>query len=106
VVRADDGSIEHAQLVHGSGMVMIGSHRQDAYGSQIGSTAEADRPTGGIYVIVDDVYGHAETARRAGATITMEPETQDYGGSGYTCTDPEGHVWSFGDYDPWDADPA
>jgi len=26
---------------------------------------------------------------------------QDYGGRGYTCRDLEGHVWSFGTYDPW-----
>jgi len=26
---------------------------------------------------------------------------EDDGASGYTCRDPEGHVWSFGDHDPW-----
>jgi uncharacterized glyoxalase superfamily protein PhnB len=29
--------------------------------------------------------------------------TQDYGGRDYTCKDPEGHVWTFGTYDPWAA---
>ena len=58
--------------------------------------------------VMVDVGDKSETHRIAiaSARITMEPETQDYGGSGYTCTDPEGHVWSFGDYDPWDADSA
>jgi uncharacterized glyoxalase superfamily protein PhnB len=28
---------------------------------------------------------------------------QDYGGRGYTCRDPEGYVWSFGTYDPWNS---
>ena len=101
VVFADEGVVEHAQLVHGTGMVMIGSDRDDAFGSQITTAAESDRPTGAIYVIVDDVAAHAERARAAGATITMEPESQDYGGSNYSCTDLEGNVWSFGDYDPW-----
>jgi uncharacterized glyoxalase superfamily protein PhnB len=25
---------------------------------------------------------------------------QDYGGRGYSCRDPERHLWSFGSYDP------
>jgi uncharacterized glyoxalase superfamily protein PhnB len=37
----------------------------------------------------------------AGAEITREPQTQDYGGRDYTCKDPEGNVWTFGTYDPW-----
>ena len=36
----------------------------------------------------------------AGAQIVREPVTQDYGGRDYTCKDPEGHVWTFGTYDP------
>jgi uncharacterized glyoxalase superfamily protein PhnB len=31
----------------------------------------------------------------------MEVEDQDYGGRLYSCLDPEGHLWSFGTYDPW-----
>ena len=31
----------------------------------------------------------------------MEPEDQPYGGRLYSCRDPEGHVWHFGTYDPW-----
>jgi uncharacterized glyoxalase superfamily protein PhnB len=38
---------------------------------------------------------------RAGAEIVMEVEDQDYGGRLYSCLDPEGHLWSFGTYDPW-----
>jgi len=40
-------------------------------------------------------------ARAAGAEILLALEDQDYGGRGYTCRDPQGHVWSFGTYDPW-----
>ena len=42
-------------------------------------------------------------AKAAGAEITSEPVTQSYGGRDYTCKDPEGHVWTFGTYDPWAA---
>ena len=35
------------------------------------------------------------------ADIVLPPSEKDYGGRGYTARDPEGNVWSFGDYDPW-----
>jgi uncharacterized glyoxalase superfamily protein PhnB len=31
----------------------------------------------------------------------IEPRDRDYGGRDYTCRDREGHVWTFGSYDPW-----
>ena len=34
-------------------------------------------------------------------TVTFETTLKDYGGRGYSCFDLEGHVWSFGSYDPW-----
>ncbi|MEP7097563.1 MAG: glyoxalase, partial [Dokdonella sp.] len=33
-----------------------------------------------------------------------ELETKEYGGTGYSCRDPEGHLWWFGSYDPWKAE--
>ena len=98
VVERDDGFIEHAQLVLGTGMIMLGSSRDDEYGRLVGG---ADPPVSSIYVIVDDVAAHAESARAAGAEILMEPRNQDYGGSDYTARDPEGNIWSFGSYNPW-----
>jgi uncharacterized glyoxalase superfamily protein PhnB len=98
VVEGETGSIEHAQLVHGSGMIMLGSDRDDEFGRLIGSDGGTSIS---IYVIVDDVSAHAEVARSAGAEIVSEPVAQDYGGSNYTVRDPEGHIWSFGDYSPW-----
>ncbi len=98
VVEGDGGAIEHAQLVHGSGMVMLGSDNDGEFSKHVRSGGV---PSMSIYVIVDDVAGHAAKARAAGAEILMEPEEQDYGGSNYTARDPEGHVWSFGDYSPW-----
>jgi uncharacterized glyoxalase superfamily protein PhnB len=40
------------------------------------------------------------------STLTLEDDVasiadQDYGGRLYSCRDPEGHLWSFGSYDPW-----
>jgi uncharacterized glyoxalase superfamily protein PhnB len=54
-----------------------------------------------VYCIVTDADAHFARAKAAGAEITSEPVTQSYGGRDYTCKDPEGHVWTFGTYDPW-----
>jgi uncharacterized glyoxalase superfamily protein PhnB len=39
--------------------------------------------------------------KTAGAEILIDIKTEDYGGRGFTCRDLEGHIWSFGTYDPW-----
>jgi len=52
-------------------------------------------------VIVDDADKHCARAVAAGAEILLPLEDADYGGRGYSCRDPEGHVWNFGTYDPW-----
>lgn len=78
---------------------MLGSDRNEhAYGELV---AASGIKSSGLYVIVADVGAHAQQARAAGAEIVREPEEQDYGGSSYTARDPEGNVWSFGDYNPW-----
>jgi uncharacterized glyoxalase superfamily protein PhnB len=101
VVPDDAGGIAHAQLVFGQSMLMLGGHRDDEFGRLMRVPREAGVSTQSLYVIVSDVDGHCARARAAGAEIVMEPVDQDYGGRGYTCRDLEGHVWSFGSYDPW-----
>jgi uncharacterized glyoxalase superfamily protein PhnB len=51
--------------------------------------------TSSVYVLVDDVDAHHERARAAGATITEELNDLPFGHRRYTCTDPQGHEWSF-----------
>ncbi|MCY3704472.1 MAG: VOC family protein [Gammaproteobacteria bacterium] len=56
--------------------------------------------TQALCVFVDDVDAHCEHAREAGAAITTEPATQDYGEGywterTYAARDPEGHHWWF-----------
>ena len=103
LVVAEGEVVYHAQLRHGSGMVMLGSGSEEdgGFGDHVSSQTAGVKPVGSVYVVVDDVDGHAEAARAAGAKIVMEPEEQEYGGSVYTCLDPQGGVWSFGSYDPW-----
>lgn len=98
----DAGGVAHAQLVHGHGMLMLGSVRDDAFGRHIAQPDEVGgRETQCTYVIVADCRAHYEHAKAAGAVIVDDCEEKDYGGTGYSCRDPEGHLWSFGSYDPW-----
>jgi uncharacterized glyoxalase superfamily protein PhnB len=95
------GTIEHAELVFGNGMIMLGTARETGTGQYLKHPDEAGAPTNGLYVVVSDADAHYARAKAAGAKILREPVTQDYGGRDYTCQDPEGYVWSFGTYDPW-----
>ncbi|WBU64326.1 VOC family protein [Paracoccus aerodenitrificans] len=103
VVEDGAGGIAHAQLTRGNSMIMLGSARDDEFGAHQ-STARA---LGGIsqspYIVVDDVDAVCEQARNAGAEITTEPKDEDYGGRLFSCRDPEGQLWTFGSYDPWNA---
>lgn len=103
-LSASDASVvQHAQLAWKDRMVMV-STAQDTEFSRLApmrTTREAGGSTIGLYLVVDDVDAHAARARAAGADIFIGPDKKDYGGSGYSARDPEGNVWSFGDYDPW-----
>ena len=107
VYENDQGGVEHAQLTYGNGMVMLGEVRDNAFGRHI---AQPDgiggRETQGACVIVTDCKAHYLQARAAGAVIVDDYAEMDYGGAGYSCHDPEGHLWYFGSYDPWQPAPG
>ncbi|MEP7042129.1 MAG: VOC family protein [Dokdonella sp.] len=103
-VYADEkGIVQHAQLVFGNGMIMLGSvANTSAWGERIVQPDEiGGRETQCPCVIVSDCEAHYQRAKAAGAVIVDEYEVKDYGGAGYSCRDPEGHLWWFGSYDPW-----
>jgi len=105
VVAGEDGSIAHAQLVFGNGMIMLGTARDDEFGAFVKTPAEAGgKTTQSVYVIVADADAHHACAVAAGAEILIDLIDEDYGGRAYTCRDPEGHIWTFGTYDPWSSD--
>jgi uncharacterized glyoxalase superfamily protein PhnB len=89
----EDGTIGHAELTSGRGMVMIGS---TGAGDKQFDTGRAS-----IYVIVEDPDAAHERAKAAGAEITREPQDMEYGSREFSASDPEGNVWSFGTYDPF-----
>ncbi len=100
VYEGEDGSVGHAELAQGNGVVMLGS-------KGTGSTFDKvmkDAGTTGVYVVVEDVDAHHRRAVERGAEILMPPTDQDYGSRDYMARDREGNVWSFGTYTP-DLDP-
>ena len=101
VVPGDGGTIAHAQLTYGNGMIMLGSARDDDWGTLVKPVADVGACTGAAYVVVSDVDAHCARARAAGAEIVRELENTPYGSREYAARDPEGQVWSFGTYDPW-----
>ena len=105
VVPGENNTIQHAQLSFGNGMIMLGSVSVDNdYGRLIKQPDEiGGAQTQTINLVVADadvVYGRV---KEAGVPIVIDIYNADYGGRGFTCRDPEGHVWSIGTYDPWQA---
>ena len=90
---ADDGSVQHAELVHGNGVILMG-------------TADLPKGSPGIYLVVEDVDTHHATAVAAGAEVVYGPEDTEWGTRRWRARDPEGHEWSFGTYAPSTAPPA
>jgi uncharacterized glyoxalase superfamily protein PhnB len=85
VHRDERGTIHHAEMSLGNGMIMFG---------------QGDPATRGIYVAVNDADAHYQQAKAAGAEITREIQDTPYGSREYSARDLDGHVWSFGTYHP------
>jgi uncharacterized glyoxalase superfamily protein PhnB len=56
----------------------------------------------------DNTIAHAQLKLGGGLLLVgsagVAPRAQhdeDYGGRGFSCTDPEGRLWYVGTYDPW-----
>jgi uncharacterized glyoxalase superfamily protein PhnB len=105
VYENERGGVDHAQLTYGSGMIMLGDVRDDEPGQRIAQPDDiGGRETQCAYVAVADCRAHYQQSVAAGAEIVDDYAEKDYGGAGYSCRDPEGHLWYFGSYDPWEHD--
>jgi uncharacterized glyoxalase superfamily protein PhnB len=86
--------VAHAELrwPEGGG-VMLGSATDDG-------TPFSRLPTGAgsIYVVTDDPDGLFERAKQRGAEVVQGLKDEEYGSRGFTVSDPEGNLWSFGTY--------
>jgi uncharacterized glyoxalase superfamily protein PhnB len=87
-----DGTIVHAELRRGAGVVGISSAAPAKESNPWTSVRQ------GVYVTVDDVNAHHERARSAGARIAIQPYDTHYGSREYSAWDLEGHLWGFGTY--------
>ena len=104
VYANDDGTIAHAELTLGNGMVMLGSvlETETEWGNLIKQPDEiGGAETQSPYLIVADADAVYAKAKAAGAKIVLDIEDKDYGGRGFSCYDLEGHLWAVGTYNPW-----
>ncbi len=91
-----DGNLGHSEMIYGESVVMVGSewsadHKSPkSLGGKNTQTVHVQLAEG------DDIDAHCAHARKAGAEILGEPETQFYGDRTYRARDPEGHIWTFG----------
>jgi uncharacterized glyoxalase superfamily protein PhnB len=105
-VEGEGGRVEHAELVYGDGLILIGTAGEGDAGKEqlrqrYASPRQLDgKHTQGLAVFVDDVDAHHARARAAGAQIFRQPDTTDYGAEywadrTYGALDLEGHAWWF-----------
>ena len=87
----DPTIVQHSELnwPEGGG-VMCGSNTNTEWSLEPGSA--------GFYVVTADPHAVYDRAARAGAEIIRKPRETDYGALEFALRDPEGSLWSFGDY--------
>ena len=95
VYDADDGTVQHAEMRLGDGIVMFGDTKDTEFAKLAPPPGSAS-----VYVAVDDVDALHERAKAAGAEIVYGPKDQHYGSRDFTARDLEGNLWSFGTYRP------
>jgi uncharacterized glyoxalase superfamily protein PhnB len=102
VYEGPDGSIAHAELELGGGMIMLGTARDDDYGRNFKLPGELGGvETRSVYIVVEDVDAAYARALAAGAKVVRPLQSTSYGSREFAVKDAEGHSWSAGTYDPW-----
>jgi uncharacterized glyoxalase superfamily protein PhnB len=101
-VSDPDGGVYYAQLTYGNSLIMLGSVRD----TELDKLMRQPDEVGGIetqscYLVVEDADAHYARATAAGAEIVLDIKSDGLGRRGYSCKDPEGHIWNFGTYNPW-----
>ena len=102
VVPGESETILHAHLTMGNGGIMLSS----AENYPLPELCKSPRQVGGVgtaevIVYVRDPDAHYQRSVAEGAKILIHIEDKPYGGRGYSCKDPEGHVWAFSSYNAW-----
>lgn len=95
----EDGSYAHVKMAYGPIIIMPSGARKEL-GWKSPRDVGATTATLYVYVPDDELTAHYERTKAAGAEIVFPLKKQDYGGSGYSARDLDGHNWSFGSYKP------
>jgi uncharacterized glyoxalase superfamily protein PhnB len=94
VVDDGQGGVIHSESVFKGQVLIVSGPPNGLYASPLDLEG---RRTGSVHVQAPDgLDALCEQARAAGARIEREPADQPYGDRVFTCLDPEGHSWSFG----------
>ncbi len=99
IVPGENGTIAHAELQLGSSLITMGTTNPEIFG--MSSPRRLNGTTMCFYIIVADPDTLHDRAVAAGATIVRALNNTDYGSREFICRDLEGHLWSFGTYDPF-----
>ena len=86
--RGEDGTLVHAELTRGDVVLMGGA----------GQVTRGRAP--GLYLVVDDVEALFAKLLTLGCTEVYPPETTEWGTARARLTDPDGHEWTIGTYQP------
>jgi uncharacterized glyoxalase superfamily protein PhnB len=100
-VSDNDGAVIYGQMTYRGSLMMMGAVRD----TDLDKLMRQPDEVGGVetqscYLVVEDADAHYARAREAGAEIMLDLKSDGLGRRGYSCRDPEGHIWNFGTYNP------
>ncbi len=89
----EHAAVDHALLRAGGSTILVESERpEELHGEHAGR--------GWVYVAVGDADAHHRRAVAAGASVHGEPHDYGDGFRGYSVSDLEGNLWTFGTAQP------
>jgi uncharacterized glyoxalase superfamily protein PhnB len=98
VFATPDGAVQHAELALGNSVVMLGPAKDDAIALR--DPREVGGSSQGICLVVDDPEVRYGRAVQTGTELVRDLADTHYGSRGFTCRDPEGHLWTVDTYRP------
>ena len=102
VVHESDGVVHHALLRIENGMIMISSSGKSDFDQYVCPPSElGNKNTQSAYIYIPKIEEHYKQILNKKVEVVL-PMTEEPHGKGFTCRDPEGYLWSFGNYNPWD----
>ena len=100
IAKGENGEVKHAELTFGESMINVISVQHSPFEKLVVQPDQiGGAETQTCYLIVADVEAHHARAKANNAEIIFDLSFEK-GGHGYTCRDPEGHLWVFGTYNP------